>query len=258
MKKTSYQSRDISIKYAKGDTDIYGRYFHSYHEIFLLLNGDVEFIGSSLRTKVKPFDLFLIPKGDYHQFSVLSDIENYERCVIDIRKSIVYGEIESLFEKRSILSLNKNHRIVRNIEYLLSAMSVMSKADYDVLLNSVVTDILLEIKYSPKKSTELEKFDNLPMRLIDSLDRNYTTDVTLEALAKENYCSVSQICHIFKKSFGISIKQYLLQKRMEIAREKIKNGIDIKTVSENVGYTDYVTFYRAYKKYFGVSPREHK
>ncbi len=258
MEKLSYQSRDISIKYAKGDTDIYGRYFHSYHEIFLFLGGNVEFIGSSIRTKVRPFDLFLIPKGDYHQFAVISDVKKYERCVIDIRKSIVYGEIESLFEKRSILSLNENHRIVKNIEYLISSMSVMSKSDYDALLNAVVTDILLEIKYSPKKTSELEKVDSLPMRLIEYIDKNYTTDITLESLAKQNFCSVSQICHIFKSSFGISIKQYILQKRMEIAREKIKNGIDIKSVSESIGYTDYVTFYRAYKKYFGVSPKEHK
>jgi len=258
MEKLTHQSRDISIKYAKGDVDIYGRYFHSYHEIFLLLGGDVEFIGNSIRTKVKPYNLFLIPKGDYHQFSVLSNIDKYERCVIDIRKSIVYGNIESLFEKRSILSLNENHRIIKNIEYLISSMSVMSDADYDTLLNSVVTDILLEIKYSPKKTIDIAKVDNLPMKLIDYIDKNYTNNITLKTLAGQNFCSVSQICHIFKDSFGISIKQYLLQKRMEIAREKIKSGIDIKTVSENVGYTDYVTFYRAYKKYFGVSPKEHK
>ena len=93
------------------------------------------------------------------------------------------------------------------------------------------------------------------MRFVNA---NYGEDLSLAALARLHFCSVSQICHSFKARFGVSIKQYLTQKRMEIARRAISNGESVQNVAVQVGFSDYTSFFRTFKQYYGISPSQCK
>ena len=63
---------------------------------------------------------------------------------------------------------------------------------------------------------------------------------------------------IFKKATGNSIGEYVIKKRLLIAQQLIKTGMTSTNACQASGFGDYSNFYKAYVKFFGVSPKEEK
>ena len=62
----------------------------------------------------------------------------------------------------------------------------------------------------------------------------------------------------FKLKTGYSIHQYILNKRLIVAKEKIKSGIALTQICFDCGFKDYSTFSRTFKQIFKQTPREFK
>lgn len=249
-------SKFINFKYTKGKTDIYRKMFHDYYELYLLLGGDVEFTNNHTKQTLAPFQLVLIPPGEYHQFVVKENFDNYERCVIDIYPGFIAPEIlKDSFCGKELISLSGSDRIVKHFIYLIDCLSSVDESDFSHILPAVVTDILFLLKNSSVvQKNSNGNFNRLSVDLINYLDAHFTEQIDLNMLSHKYFCSVSSLCHIFKKDFGISIKKYILQKRINAAKMAIQQGEKPEEVSTRYGFSNYSTFYRDYKKYLGVSP----
>ena len=51
---------------------------------------------------------------------------------------------------------------------------------------------------------------------------------------------------------------YLTRRRMEVARDMIKEHCTVTETAGRVGYSDVYQFSRAFKKYYGVSPKNYE
>ena len=93
---------------------------------------------------------------------------------------------------------------------------------------------------------------------LEYLDANFTdSDIVIEVLCEKSNMSHSHFKRLFIKHTGIPPKAYLQKKRMEYARELIKESkMPISKVAEKSGFTNASYFSRAYKKYFGISPKD--
>ena len=58
-----------------------------------------------------------------------------------------------------------------------------------------------------------------------------------------------------QNSYGISVMQYVQNKKMAMAKHYIMKGDSPGEVCRKCGYTEYSTFYRAYVREFGCSPK---
>ena len=64
---------------------------------------------------------------------------------------------------------------------------------------------------------------------------------------------------VFKKAYGISISQYLIQERMRLAALLLKEPkANVNQVAEKVGYRDVTYFGSTFKKFTGLSPTEYQ
>ncbi len=89
------------------------------------------------------------------------------------------------------------------------------------------------------------------------MDTHYAEPITLEQLARSFYVSKEYLSKMFKQEFGHNITDYLLQLRMEKAKEWLQDeSIPIKAIAEMAGYEDVTYFYRVFKKRFGIAPGE--
>ena len=78
---------------------------------------------------------------------------------------------------------------------------------------------------------------------------------TVDTLAQKAGMSRSGFSARFSEVMGISVKQYLTEWRMSLARIKIMQGpVTLADLSEELGYQSEAAFSRAYKRVFGVSP----
>lgn len=78
-------------------------------------------------------------------------------------------------------------------------------------------------------------------------------------LARELNISPSHAKNIFKKYTGITIFDYLFEKRMMEAKRLIDEGnLRIHEIAENLGYSSQAYFTIAFRKQFGMNPRDYK
>ena len=90
---------------------------------------------------------------------------------------------------------------------------------------------------------------------VDYITNNYSTitltDVSDYLGINYNYFSV-----IFKQSQGVSPNEYLLQVRMRQASQMLASlTMDVQDIANYVGYSDSLTFSKAFKRFFGISPK---
>ena len=81
--------------------------------------------------------------------------------------------------------------------------------------------------------------------------------ITLEDTAKHFYVSVSTVTQLFRQKMGTSFYHCVTQRRLIAAKTMIAEGKLLEEVSRAVGFTDYSSFYRAFKKEYGITPRQY-
>ncbi|MBR6809951.1 MAG: helix-turn-helix transcriptional regulator, partial [Clostridia bacterium] len=64
--------------------------------------------------------------------------------------------------------------------------------------------------------------------------------------------------HSFKAHTGCSVHQYIVQKRLTYAFDRIRDGQGIVETAHQAGFGDYSAFLKAFRKQYGCSPREVK
>ncbi len=90
------------------------------------------------------------------------------------------------------------------------------------------------------------------------VDANLTEKITLKVISAHCGVSVSTITQLFQKKTAITFHDFVTQRRMEIAQKLIREGVPLEQVGKEVGYRDHSTFYRAFHRQFGLSPREYR
>ena len=71
--------------------------------------------------------------------------------------------------------------------------------------------------------------------------------------------SPNYFCRFFKKVTGLTFTQYLLNIRIDKAKELIlKNNMPITDIAFTVGFENLGYFYRSFKKYTKHSPKEYR
>lgn len=84
-------------------------------------------------------------------------------------------------------------------------------------------------------------------------------DLSVNEIAEKNYLSLSYLSRLFKKAKGISISQYIIRQRMELAAQLLaEGGNTISNIALSVGYNNYPYFTSTFRKYWGVSPSQYR
>lgn len=60
---------------------------------------------------------------------------------------------------------------------------------------------------------------------------------------------------VFHRITGVTPKAYIIQHRMELAKNFLVNGYSVAQVAELLGYCDYAAFYNAFRQSTGVTPK---
>jgi AraC-like DNA-binding protein len=85
---------------------------------------------------------------------------------------------------------------------------------------------------------------------------NLQSELSIEEIACKVFVSRYYFMRQFKEVKGISVHQYILKERLSKARELMKEGFSLTTIAYQVGFKDYTSFARAFKKVYHKSPRE--
>ena len=150
-----------------------------------------------------------------------------------------------------------------------------------ILLDAMAGQIFREIRTESNQQTELELYltgkifelfsimikhpgknsaqYGYVKKTMDYIDSNYDRDITVDGIARLAGVDRRYLCRLFQKETGQSTRDYLMQVRMIKAIYYLKEQLySVQDAARSVGYYDPITFSKAFKKYFGVSPRRYR
>ncbi|MBW4474891.1 MAG: AraC family transcriptional regulator [Stenomitos rutilans HA7619-LM2] len=109
----------------------------------------------------------------------------------------------------------------------------------------------------PKTQSLVERLPGQRLQLVLDYIHSYLDQpVQLAELAAVAGLSQYHFCRLFKQTIGVAPYQYVLQQRMEKAKELLHQGkYTIAEVSLLVGCADQSRFTKHFKRHFGVTPR---
>lgn len=109
------------------------------------------------------------------------------------------------------------------------------------------------------EKTEVKKNRRVIELVLEKLTERLSEDLSLKQLAEEVYLSPTYLGRIFKEHTGVSFSAYLIQLRLEKAKQLLADpSLKIYEVSERVGYSDQAHFTHIFKKFIGITPQEYK
>lgn len=94
--------------------------------------------------------------------------------------------------------------------------------------------------------------------VVNYIDNSFSEPITIESIAKDVMLDRHHLSRIFKAKTGVTMQQYLIEKRLNQAKKLLLKGVDISVCCEAVGYNDIFNFSKAFKKHFGISPGNFK
>ena len=232
------------------------REIHTYHEILFCMNANATLFTEKQQSKLQGDVLFLIPKGTYHFFSV-ENKETFPRLKIYFAADVLEGTPcrEILSDMRVIDNINGN--ILLLLKKLCRIMEEANKDKQGFYAYSAFLMLLSELDQSLGKEHRQETVTvNELDELLKYIAENPSADLSVAALAKRMHASASTVTHLFKKTLGISVHQYVLQRRLVYGQSLILAGNKPSKIYGACGFKDYSSFYKQYKKLFGISPSE--
>lgn len=96
-----------------------------------------------------------------------------------------------------------------------------------------------------------------PIQLQNWIDLRLNEPITVTQIAEAFHISESYLFVLVKNLMGCSPVQFLTQRRMYHAANLLKTEkLMVGHIAGQVGYADTAAFDKAFRKYFGVTPRQ--
>lgn len=232
-----------------GDTVHNNRPFHGFvfsgkgkRNNYIFSNGFV--------LKVQENSLFYLPKGSSYK---IDSIANGEGCW-----AINFDLLNDLKTEPFSVKFQEPEKVLNAFQKSVDAFQ-KSNNHCNVTILKNLYDIILMLKKEYEKNYIPNEKMLLIKPAIDSMNSNYfKNNLTIENLSKLCGISSTYFRRIFTERFGISPKEYIINRRMEYAKKLLlSQQFSVSEIAEMCGYSEPCHFSRDFSKRTGLSPNKY-
>lgn len=252
-------------------------HYHDSFEIYFSLTEGYRYV---VNDKVYPFesgDLYVFNKFDIHHNFFSSDVSR-EIYVVHFNPQFIRDlstPQANLFQCFSRRGPDFSHRVHTTPKETRSLIELFQKAihyyqsngyGYETYQKIILTEILLMmniIYQSPEMDQagltggKRELHPDKVGPIIDYINAHISEELSLDHLAKTFYLNKDYLGNIFKNTTGYTIKEYIISKRIMLAKQYLLENEPVSWVMEKVGFNDYSHFINTFKKQVGVTPKQY-
>jgi AraC-like DNA-binding protein len=92
-------------------------------------------------------------------------------------------------------------------------------------------------------------------RVIEYIDRNYATPISLRDVAEEFGYSACHLTHTFSQTTGTPITAWIIKRRIVAAQQLLaESNVNVAKACEAVGFNDLCYFTRQFVRHVGMTP----
>lgn len=235
-------------------------HFHSSIEIVYVTEGEVEYTFNGQSGMVHPHQVVLAPSYTIHYYSTPVTSRSIVLTVpLDYVPSFRKLLAHRTFQKRLWEEPDGERELLRCLQKLTQICSVHGSQPPELFAKGYLYTVLAILAENLELTESEEENDTSLVRdILRYIDLNYRFDVTLETLACRFGYSKSRFSHLFHSYFGCGIPEYVNTLRCRNAALLItQESASLTDAAMNSGFESMRTFYRSFKKSFGVSPGEY-
>ena len=141
------------------------------------------------------------------------------------------------------------------------ALNETHTADSALITSRIITDLLTTAitSGSAQKENGSQPVTAKLNAVISYIDEHFTEKLSLDELSSGFYISKFYLSHAFKKEYKMTIMQYIMMKRISLAKEKLRYSSDsIEEIAASCGITDASYFNKVFRKAEGMTASQYR
>ena len=250
----------------------YPTHSHGSYEIFLPISHTCIFEVGNYQYTVDPSSILLLPPGENHRLLVKEstplDYLYVQFAPHTLPKEKAYRDtVDSLFPDGSKGNQSMWRLSRASFDYVRAAMKRLCTVADPLVYESffgILLPLLNEIRLfgtpvvgeSQQPTTLTPPQSSLVDEVIEYISLNYADIRDLSFVTERFHYSTVHVNALFKARLGVSLWHYILQIRLDRSCDLLLGGTRAEAVASICGFGDYSTFYRMFKKCYGISPSE--
>jgi len=267
MKISSYSYENFYVHYSldqEPDPASFSMHAHEQYELFCFLGGNAVFWVEGTPYRLEPDDVMLFNIAESHRISVDPNTP-YERIAILFTPDFL-DQIDpacQLLRPFTTHGLGKNNILhpgdfsSRYWKSCLTNIFADDARDRRLRILTNLLPLLNEVNDAfTHRAEKSEAHGDVSQRVFEYINTNLASDLSADVVAKELFISRSVLFSLIRKATGTTFWNYVTIKRLLKAKQLLGGGMKPTKVYAVCGFKDYSTFYRAYFKHFGTSPKQ--
>jgi YesN/AraC family two-component response regulator len=246
-------------------------HLHNNFELYLFLQGDANCIVEQSKYHLERGTLLMFTNQEIHKTASLSS-KTYDRVLINFQPQVVekfstkHTNLLSCFLHRkkghnnAILLSKKQLDIYLALATKLIDSTSSNEYGKEVLSLTYLVQILIFLNKLYKQDEILleqyplsEKLQNV----LSFIEEHLTEDLSLDSIANHFSINKSYLGRLFKKEVGSTIYNFILLKRVSLAKQLLAEGRNVSEACSLSGFNDYCNFIRTFKQITGYSPTKY-
>jgi len=266
---------DVYLNYDVNTTsDIIPQHSHAFTEILYCEGGSVSYLLDGRKFRFSKGDLIFIRPGTPHQPLFTEKVQYpYERYALWISDSFMQRmsqNIESIrlldkyFDQNQQFLFHLNEEESYKTETILDSIINEYKEErmgWETMVLSKVLELMIDFcRIIINHETTKKEITNEDLigQIISFINNNLSEKITIDTLSEKFYVSTSTIYNHFMEKLHVSPYKFILQRRLIRAKNLILEGEKLNSIWHQCGFSDYSTFYRAFKKEYSISPKQYR
>lgn len=256
---------------------------HNFIEVAFVEAGHGWHVLNGIPMLARPGDLFVINHGDVHYYMAELDSKLYIYNLIfrpgffdmSLIGAQSFADVVDHFLLRTFRDDGFDHslscrfegaeyRVVHRLFRDMLREYENHEPGFEELIRSWAVEALIylfrKLRAGEDLSPEKRDVRNYMFDAIfEYLRKNYAEPVTLDQLAMMAFLSPKYFSRVFKEHTGMTLTEYIQGLRVKHACEMLEAGAtNLSDVARNVGYADYKSFLKIFKRITGSAPSDYR
>lgn len=249
-------------------------HWHEHIEILFIAKGSI--IVECNLNPIQAFDNDIIVVNSNELHKITGDMDNTIYYAIIFDTKFVLSNMLDACDVKYINPINQNdiifnNKITGDAEMVSLLKNIISEYEnknnyFELAIKSYIYWLLVLLL---RQYTKADKSDrvcryrasnlNKLNKLLVYIEENYEQSLTVKDLAHTFNTSCSSLQHLFKKSTGRTLLEYIISLRIYKAEQLLRTtDMSVTEIALSVGIEDVNYFSRLYKKHKGISPSSYR
>ncbi|MDE6373258.1 MAG: AraC family transcriptional regulator [Clostridia bacterium] len=228
---------------------------HNAYELIFFINGDAIYNVEDRKYVLQKHDLIITHPMQSH-FVQLNSNADYERFdILIFPNSVIAGYLAALPQNTEVVSCNDNKLITDCFKRMSLYENMFKKNEFNILMNSLLTELCFNLQVVNKNVFLMPQFISpIIKESLSYINANLFTVKDISEISDYLFVAKNYFFRLFKEQMKITPKKYITNKRLLHAQNLISNGEKPTEIYNLCGFSNYVSFYKAYLDFFGSPP----